>query len=105
MPVDPFWLESIPVPPSPDVLGDTALAQRLSAGRQLLEERGLGQLYPGFAWTLLISSEDDQLRRIQAVYPFVDHLAVGFAEPAIDNRPPELAVIVYVNPPEDLLAN
>jgi hypothetical protein len=103
MPVDPYWLESIPPPPPSAVFDDRALAERLDSGRQFLDARGLAELYPGFAWSLAIANEADQLRRIQAAYPFVERLSTGFAEPQIDERPPGLSVIVYASPPQDLL--
>jgi hypothetical protein len=105
MAVDPSWLEGVPDPPRTGDLDDVDLAGRLDVGGELLDGHGFGELYPAFAWSLLVGQEGQQLQRVQAAYPFVDRVSFGFVEPEVDEQEPGLAVIVYVNPPEDALGS
>jgi hypothetical protein len=101
---DPSWLDSIHPPPDPGSF-PTPLADRLLDGADRLERLGEPELYPPFAWSLLVSQSSEQLIDLERSYPFVDRITFGFLEPEIDGEEMlgMLGIVVNVDPPQALL--
>jgi hypothetical protein len=98
---DSAWLSEVPPPPDgSDVSG--AVAALLRRGFDQLETQGEPELYPGYAWTILAGQETEQLVAIEGRYPFLDRITFGFFEPEVEDRT-GLGVVVYVDPPSELL--
>ncbi len=99
---DSSWLGHIPEP-NLDLIENPGLREIVAGGRTHLQGIGLSELFPGFAWSVLVGQEDAQLAQINAQYPCVARIAFGFADPDTDYyvEEPSLAVIVHICPPID----
>jgi hypothetical protein len=94
------WLEGVPQP-RVELIDDPQLRELAASSRDQFDNAGMGDLWAGYVWGILVAQEGLQLAQANAAYPFADRIGFGFVEPLIDQSDPGLAVIVEMCPPLD----